>query len=47
MLCSCGIGVELRRAAVVTPEMERKLWSLGVLGKGSATTPESVQDLLN
>ena len=32
MLRSYGIGVERRSADVITVEMERKLWSLGILG---------------
>ena len=32
MLRSCGIGVE---RAVVTPELKKQLWSLGVLGMSS------------
>ena len=39
MLRAYGIGVERRTADVITPEMEQKLWSLGILG---ICTPESL-----
>ena len=32
ILRSYGIGVERRSADIITVEMERKLWSLGILG---------------
>ena len=32
MLRSLGIGIEKKSADVITPEMERKLWELGILG---------------
>ena len=30
-----GIGVEIHRASVITPDMENKLWMLGILGTNS------------
>ena len=39
MLCSLGIGVERRTADIITPEIEQKLWSLGILGM---STPQSL-----
>ena len=39
MLRSCGIGLERRCADVIMIDMERKLWSLGILG---VSTPQSL-----
>ena len=32
MLHSLGIGIEKKSADVITPEMEKPLWELGILG---------------
>ena len=39
MLRSLGIGVERNTADIITPEMEQKLWYLGILGM---STPQSL-----
>lgn len=39
MLRSLGIGIEKKSADVITPEMEKNLWALGILG---LSTPRSL-----
>jgi hypothetical protein len=46
MLRYCGIGVGRSAADIITPEMEQKLWYLGILGNEYSSIPVKCCTLL-